>query len=174
MDTLSLKKYQRSGTGVGKHNQAVRPRPPFMEFFINDTPLSKLLDDFYQSKETILDNWIGVLGTTLYPKLDLIKVKHFLGKTVTDKEISQALLPPFPKDQREYQMHLIREELEDPEILIYCCAECGSRDCGGIAVTIRRLEDRVIWLIREDMRELRFTFNKHQYYTVFEHYMEKL
>ena len=145
-----------------------------MEFFINDTPLSKLLDDFYQSKETILDNWIGVLGTTLYPKLDLIKVKHFLGKTVTDKEISQALLPPFPKDQREYQMHLIREELEDPEILIYCCAECGSRDCGGIAVTIHRLEDSVIWLIRKDMRELRFTFNKHQYYTVFENYMEKL
>lgn len=71
-------------------------------------------------------------------------------------------------------MALIREELEDPEILIYCCAECGSRDCGGIVVTITRLDDSVVWSIKEGIRELKFTFNKHDYFTAFRHYMEKL
>lgn len=78
MDTLSLNKYQPPDTD--RHGRSDRSRRVFIEFFINDAPLSSLLDKFYNTKSTILDNWIGVLGTTLYPRLDLIKVNISWGR----------------------------------------------------------------------------------------------
>jgi len=174
MDTLSLNKYQHPLVASGKQIQSGRPRPPFIEFFINGSPLSALIDDFYQSKGTILDNWIGVLGTSKNAKVDIIKVKQLLGKTVTDKEIKQVFPSTFTDLELQYETACILEELEDPEILIYCCAECGSRDCGGIAVAISRMDDKVIWTIKEGSRELQFAFNKHLYFNVLNGYMEKL
>jgi hypothetical protein len=54
MDILSLRKYCRQSTLIDRE---------FLEFFVNDKPLSELLDKFYGIKGSILDNWIGILGS---------------------------------------------------------------------------------------------------------------
>lgn len=156
MDTLKLQKHQRQGSladnNINSLDKVVKKRTAsgnttltnrgliksdkqFLEYFINDKPLSELLDKFYNSKTSILENWIGALGST-NPKTDIIKVKQLLGKKVADKEIKEVYPSSWTDDELQWYLDKCKEELENPEILIYCCAECGDYDCGGIAVTI--------------------------------------
>lgn len=147
MDTLTLKKYHRRGN------------EDFIEFFINDVPLSKLLDQFYGQEKSILENWTGVLGSFRNPNAEKIKIKQLLGKEVTDKDI---------------YYDKTREELADPKIIIYCCGECGDYDCGGITIVIDRNETSVCWTIVDERGNLSFEFNKHAYFAVFDHYARSL
>ena len=106
MDILSLKKYHRLSQeesvdktlkveGYDKENQV------FIEFFINDIPLSKLLDQFYGSKDSILRNWTGVLGSSNNPNAEIIKVQQLLGKKVTDRDIRSVF--PASWSKAEFQ-----------------------------------------------------------------------
>jgi hypothetical protein len=196
MDTLRLQKYNRQGSMVDNEINMldkdlsskkklsgnvtltqkgdIKTDKEFLEYFINDKPLSELLDQFYNSKTCILDNWIGALGSSINPKTDIIKVKQLLGKHVTDKEIRQVY--PSSWTDKEFKLYLDknREELENPEILIYCCAECGDYDCGGIAVTIDKTDTSVIWTIHDGNKTLKFEFDKHLYFDVFNRYLRQL
>jgi hypothetical protein len=194
MDTLTLRKYHRQGSLVDKETNSldklakkkksfqgnttltdkglIKSEKQFLEFFINDKPLSELLDNFYNSKTTILDNWIGVLGSN--PKTDIIKVKQLLKKEVSDKEIRQVYPSTWSDDEFSLYLDKYREELENPEVLIYCCAECGDYDCGGIAVTIDKTGTSVIWTIKEGEKALKFVFDKYSYFEVFNNYLQKL
>jgi hypothetical protein len=158
MDTISLKPYSRPDD--------LPQRREFLEFFINDKPLSELLNKFYGSKKSILENWIGVLGSFANLQAEVIKLKQLLGRHVTDKDIAAAFLqhgaPATWNDVSKY-----RDELEDPEVLIYCCAACGDYDCGGIAVRINREEDMTTWTVLEGNGSLVLTFNKYHYFDVF-------
>jgi len=194
MDILRLQKYQRKGTLVDKEINSldkvvrkkknihgnttltdkglIKSEKQFLEYFINDKPLSELLDNFYNSKTTILDNWIGALG--LNTKTDIIKVKQLLKKDVSDKEIRQVFPSTWTDDEFRWHLEKYREELEDPEVLIYCCAECGDYDCGGIAVTIDKTDTSVIWTVKEGDKVLKFEFDKYLYFEVFNNYLRKI
>lgn len=158
MDHISLKLYQPPEGSADKID--------FVEFFINDKPLSELLDAFYKLKsghkwkQGILDNWIGVLGSGNAHE-EIIKLKQLLNKNVTDKE----LMAPFPEpDQLEWHMEKYRDELANPAVLVYCCRICGDYDCGGIAVNIARDEETVTWTLADEKDPVSFRFNKYQYF----------
>lgn len=194
MDTLRLKRYQKPGSPAGKETNSpeksagkkknfqdkttspdkgwMKFGTEFLEYFINDIPLSVLLDHFYDSKTTILENWTGALGT--HPKSDLIKIKQLLNKTVTDKEIRQVYPASWTNDEFSGYLDKYRDELANPEILIYCCAECGDYECGGIAVTIVFADKSVIWTINEGDKALKFEFDQYAYFEVLNNYLHKL
>lgn len=194
MDTLRLQRYQKPGSPAGKEMNSLekaagkkknfqdktalpnkglmKPGTEFLEYFINDKPLSALLDHFYGSKTTILENWIGALGVN--PKSDLIKIKQLLNKEVTDKEIRQVYPAAWTKDEFSGYLDKYRDELANPEILIYCCAECGDYECGGIAVTTAIEDKSVIWTINDGDKALKFEFEKYAYFEVLNNYLRKL
>ncbi|MBX3255400.1 MAG: hypothetical protein KF862_14760 [Chitinophagaceae bacterium] len=191
MDTLRLQKYQRQGSLIDKETNSlkkvsgkknnfhgnttltnkglVKSEAQFLEYFVNDKPLSELLDNFYNSKTTILENWIGALGTN--SKTDIIKVKQLIGKEVSDKEIRQVYPSAWTDDEFSWYLEKYREELKKTKVLIYCCAECGDYDCGGIAVTIDKTDSSVTWTIKEGDKALRFEFDKYSYFEVFNNYL---
>ena len=112
MDILSIKKYHRQGAVVDKKitslirlstadnipkgnttltkKGSVKTDKDFLEFYINDKPLTELLDTFYNQKGSVLDNWIGVLGWTTNLQAEIIKIKQLLGKNVSDQEIRRV------------------------------------------------------------------------------------
>lgn len=179
MDSLKLQKYQRPDTPAGNTNKSnkkpqgvVRSDKLFLEYFINDIPLSEQLNKFYNTKKTVLENWVGALGSG-NPKTDTIKVKQLLGKKVTDKEIRDIYPSSWTNDEFQWYLDKYREELEDPEVLIYRC-ECGDYDCGGIAVTIDKTENSVVWTVVGDSKMLKFEFDNNLYFDVFKKYLDQI
>ena len=194
MDKLSLGKYRRQGTLVDNtinslkqlttakktskgntsltHKGLIKSNKEFLEFFIGDRPLSSLIDAFHKSKGSILDNWIGVLGSSTNRKSDIIKIKQFLGKSISDKEIRQLYPDNWTDDEFEWYLEKIREELSNPEILIYCCAECGDYDCGGVAITIDKTDNSVVWTISDTDGKLKFEFDKYSYFDLFNRHIQ--
>ena len=185
MDTLSIKKYHRHALVVDKKinslkrlskadnlpkgntsltkSGSIKTDREFLEFYINDTPLTELLNSFYNQKGSILDNWVGVLGWTTNLPAEMIKIKQLLGKNISDKEIRQVFPASWTDTEFEYYLDKYRDELANPEIIIYCCAECGDYDCGGIAVSIDKTDNSVIWKIIDKEKMLSFQFDKYQY-----------
>ena len=166
MYTLSLKKYR--SLDLAKSDKE------FLEFYVNDQPLSELLDRFYEMKGTILDSWIGVLGSFENHKAEIIKVKQLLGKTVSDKEIRQVYPAEWSEKEFEWYLAKMRQELSDPEVIIYCCAQCGDYDCGGIWVKIEKTDDAFVWVFANEEKQLNFSFDKYQYFDVLGNYLQKL
>jgi hypothetical protein len=159
MDVISLKPYRQPPSSNGK--------PDFIEFFINDQPLSGLLNSFFKLKDGILENWVGVLGHATNPCIDIIKLKQLLNKNVTDKDLRAAFPASWSENELSWYLDKYREELAKPEVLIYCCAACGDIDCGGWWVTITRDEETVSWSIgSEEEASISFTFDKYQYFDV--------
>lgn len=196
MDTLSLRKYRRQASIDDRDTAPLKQltkskRPPtdnttltdkglvksereFLDFFVNDKPLSELLDKFYETKGNVLDNWIGVLGSSVNKKTEIVKVKQLIGKTISDKEIRQAYPPEWSDNEFQWYLEKTREELADPEVIIYCCAECGDYDCGGIKAKIDRTDNTFVWTITEDDKRLTFEFDKYQYLDLFHKYLRQL
>ena len=188
MDTLSIKKYHRQGLVVDKKinsvkrlsktdnlskgntsltkSGSVKKDREFLEFYINDIPLSELLNSFYNHKKSILDNWVGVLGWTTNLPAEIIKIKQLLGKNISDNEIRQVFSASWSDTEFEYYLDKYRDELANPKIIIYCCAECGDYDCGGISVSIDKTDNLVIWKIIENEKILSFQFDKYQYFDI--------
>ncbi len=182
MDIIRIKKYRWHGPVIDRKVNSLRKaavkgivktEPEFLEYFVNEVPLSEQLNKFYNSEKGILHNWIGALG---FPdQVNIVKVKQLLGKTVTDKDIRNLYpAPDWTDDEFEWYLEKQREELEVPEILVYCCAACGDYDCGGIAVTIDRKEASIIWKFNQNGNTLSFEFDKHSYYNVFKKYLQKI
>lgn len=188
MDTLSIKKYHRHALVVDKKinslkrlskadnlpkgntsltkSGSIKTDREFLEFYINDTPLTELLNSFYNQKGSILDNWVGVLAWITNLPAEMIKIKQLLGKNISDKEIRQVFPASWTDTEFEYYLDKYRDELANPEIIIYCCAECGDYDCGGIAVSIDKTDNSVIWKIIYKEKMLSFQFDKYQYFDI--------
>lgn len=174
----SLKQLPQSGRlPTGTTNLAdkglVKSERAFLEFFINDKPLSALLDEFYETKGSILDNWIGVLGSSVNSQSEILKVKQLLGKTISDQEIRDLYPHEWSDDELQWYLEKTREELADPGTIIYCCAECGDYDCGGIKVKIDKTDNMFTWTIAEEHKRLTFKFDKHQYFDLFDKYLRQ-
>ena len=188
MDTLTIKKYHRHASLVDKKinslkrlskadnlpignisltkSGSIKTDIEFLEFYINDTLLTELLNSFYNQKGSILDNWVGVLGWTTNLPAEIIKIKQLLGKNISDKEIRQVFPASWTDIEFKYYLDKYRDELANPEIIIYCCAECGDYDCGGIAVSIDKTDNSVIWKIIDKEKMLSFQFDKYQYFDI--------
>ncbi len=192
MDTIELKKYHRTVGPVVE--QTTRPqdilskiktvfgnftitkegpnkRPTeFYEFFINDRPFSKILTEFCKLNNSLLDNWIGVLGSFSNKKSELNAIKRLLLQQITEQEIIDV----FPKDLDKYYLdngiENYRQELADVEIIIYCCVECGDYGCGGFKIKVDKEGEQFLWTYNEEGNILQFHFDQHQYCETFDSY----
>ena len=95
-------------------------------------------------------------------------------KNISDKEIRQVY--PSEWSNKEFQCYLekTRQKLADPEVIIYCCAECGDYDCGGIKAKIDKTDNAFVWTITEEDKRLKFEFDKYQYFDLFDKYLRQL
>ncbi len=175
MDILTLGEYyyQRGG-----NSQVVKASRQFIEFYINDKPLSELLNSFYKFKEkSILDNSVGVLGSFSNVALEIVKLNQLIGKEFTEADLKQVR-ESFPigldANSIEHCLDGIREEIANPEILIYCCAECGDYLCGGVTVNVKIDDDYVTWIFTNESQKLTFQFNKYSYYNTLKKHMQKI
>ena len=196
MDTIELKKYHRTGGLVDE--KTTRPkdllnkikttfgnatltkdgltkRPTeFYEFFINDQPLSVILTEFCKLEYSLLDNWVGVLGSFPNRQSELNTIKRLLLKQITEQEIREV----FPKDLDKHYLdngiENYKEELADEEIIIYGCAECGDYGCGGFKIKVDKQHDTVVWTYNDEGNILQFHFDKHQYFSTFDTYRHTL
>jgi len=166
MDTLSLKEYHWQNDHLGiKRN--------FLEFFINDRPLSGLVDDFY-GKGNILNNWAGVLGAADNKQYEIIKLKQLLEKKITDSEIRKVFPASWTEEEFEPYLDQYHEELSNPEIVIYRCGECGGYNCGGITAKISHMGSSVLWTLTDEQKVLTFEFDKYLYFAIFNERMKYL
>lgn len=196
MDTIELKKYHRTGGLVNE--KTTRPkellnkikttfdnatlakdgltkRPTeFYEFFINDQPLSVILTEFCKLENSLLDNWVGVLGSFPNRQSELNTIKRLLLKQITEQEIREV----FPKDLDKHYLdngiENYKEELADEEIIIYGCAECGDYGCGGFKVKVDKTDDAFVWTFSDEEKILQFHFDKHQYFKTFDTYKQTI
>ena len=196
MDTIELKKYQRTGGLVDE--QTTRPKDllnkikitfgnatltkegfskrqtEFYEFFINDKPLSDILTTFCSLDNSLLNNWVGVLGSFSNKQSQLNTIKRLLSKQISEQEIREV----FPKDLDKHYLdngiESYKAELADEEIIIYGCAECGDYGCGGFKIKVDKEEDTVVWTYNGEGKILQFHFNKHQYFNTFDTYRQTI
>jgi hypothetical protein len=134
MDRLTLREFSSSKRGR------------FIEFFVNDRPLSEIIDEFDGNRTSVLDNWAGVFGTNT-PWAEIIKAKQLIKAKIPEAEMRALLAANLEEDHVEDVLDQYRAELDDPEVIIYRCAECGDYLCGGVGVTIDMQEDTVTWTI---------------------------
>ncbi len=180
MDTLILKRhFIDQPVPMGDVNKTdMQPQISFIEFFINDRPLSTLLDEFYASKHiNTLKNNIGVLGSFGNLPIEIIKVKQLLGKRCIPEdfeEVRELLTRTIDKDRVNDIIDTIKDELSEPGTMVYCCAQCGDYLCGGVNVNILIDENYVKWAFGEEAEILEFVFNKYAYLETMKAYLNKI
>jgi hypothetical protein len=196
MDIIELKKYHRSGGLVDEQN--TRPKDilskiktftrnvtmtkegqnksptEFYEFFINDKPLSEILTEFSKLENSLLDNWVGILGSFSNKKWERNTIKRLLLQEINEQEVRDV----FPKDLDKYYLdngiENYKDELADEEIIIYGCAECGDYGCGGFKIKVDRKGNQFVWTYNEDENILQFYFDEHQYFDTFDSYRKTI
>ncbi len=150
----------------------------FIEFYINDQPLSSLLDSNYNGQDhSVLKNNVGVLGSFQNVPLEIIKVKQLLGQKISDAdfaELSERLSKVVDECSIEDMMDNVRDELANPQILIYCCAACGDYLCGGVTVEVGIGDENVTWTFNEGNQKAVFVFDKYSYYDTLKSYLSKI
>jgi len=167
-----------SGDVVTSKSGFFQTRREFMEFFINDQPLSDLLTTFLAYRDSLLKSWVGVLGSFPDKQPELYTLKRLLLEPLTEQTIRPALRQDLEKEHFEDYSKWYKENFSNDLILIYCCHECGSVDCGGIGVKVDQKNDTIIWTFFENEKRrtkgktLQFHFDKRQYYGVFNKYRQ--
>jgi len=161
MDTLTLQTYFHSAN-----------QKQFLEYFVNDKPLSTILKEFFQLETSILENWTGALGA-INAQVDIVKIKQLLGIEVSDEEIKNVY-PSCTEEAFKGLLKAYREELANPVILIYCCPLCGDYYCGGIGITIDKTETLVRWIIYGETQKLLLEFDRAAYLAVFTTYLQSI
>jgi|WetSurMetagenome_2_1015567.scaffolds.fasta_scaffold33537_3 hypothetical protein len=196
MDTIELKKYHRTG-GLGaeqttrpkdilskiktvfgnvtmtKEGQNKRPTE-FYEFFINDRPFSEILTEFCKLDYSLLDNWVGVLGSFSNKKSELNTIKRLLLQQITEQEIRDVFPKVLDKYYLDNGIENYREELADEEIIIYGCLECGDYDCGGFKIKVDKEGEKFLWTYNDEGNILQFHFDQHQYFDTFDSYRKTI
>jgi len=188
MDTISLIQFRTGAVDDSSHpestpgkRQAKRKRSnivlekerEFTEFVVNGKPLSSILDVFFRMKRPLLDNLIGIIGSSGNLAAEKIEIKRLLGKPISDKEIRDAFPENWDADDLDWHMERARDQLKEPEIIIYCCAFCRDGDCGGVSVLVQKTDYAFTWIFSEGDRRLKFEFDKYAYFDLFSRYLLK-
>ena len=146
----------------------------FVEYYINGKTLSEVLNHLNEQPENLLNNWIGALGSFKPSQHEINHLKRLMLQPLSNAEIRSVF--PSNSDYKTLENGLVRyqEELDDDDILLYVCKECGDYACNGIKVNISEENDCIIWQLKNSANGLKFKFDKIQYLTVFESYLNDL
>lgn len=146
----------------------------FFEFYIDEIPLSRRLDEFYNNKLPLIDNWVGMLGAFENKEAEKVKIKQLLLKDIKKEDLSNVFPKTLDKRELENCIENYKEELADEEVIVYGCAECGDYQCGGYGVKIDKDNDCFIWKFKNDKETLQFKFNKYEYYEELDKYLKRI
>lgn len=171
MDTIELARYP-GGNVAGEKTIVPELPAQFIEFFLNNTPLSAILSDFY--KTPVLVDYTGVLGAFGNKKVERIKIRQLLLESVSDDEIAELFPGHIGEKETAQGIKKYREELEDIAVILYCCAECGDYACGGFTVSIGEVADTITWTFGTEGNLLVFQFDRQQYFSIFDQYRKGL
>lgn len=180
MDILTLKRYFIEQPTISKnaHKGEALASRSFIEFYINDQPLSSLLDKYYASNHfNTLKNNIGVFGSFSNTPLEIVKVKQLTGRkfdAVDFEELKKGLACKFNEEITLDLIDRVKDELSEPDILIYCCAQCGDYLCGGVWVKIQFDEHNVKWTFGGEDNSHDFVFDKFMYLATLKSYLNKI
>ena len=170
-----------------------------IEYYQNRTELGELMVDFMVNGVSFgdwfstLQNKIGIWGTDhkvtiLYSfngyysfedfrhigfHFQKALLKQILGQTITYNDVlniyHNVSRPTEMTEERYLDIQkFLKEENED--VLLYCCGMCGDRDCGGFDLKIEQKEDKIIWILGSDYKNL--VFDKQQYLDGFGEYID--
>lgn len=155
MNSLDIRRYKPPGKAI-----------ECMEYFIDEKPLSEHLKNL--NKTNVFDKWISAFSIPSNVGIERLKAKHLMNKRVSDDEIRRL----YDVDENiEWHVQKHREELNNSEVLLYCCAECGDYDCGGIATEITFTDKSIIWFFGGETDPLTFEFDKFKYFSVFNRFL---
>ncbi|MBI3133481.1 MAG: hypothetical protein HYZ14_02290 [Bacteroidetes bacterium] len=142
--------------------------PDFVEFYINDEPLSDKINEFLNPADKVLSKFTSVLGTMELTNFDRLKIRQLQGESINRADLEE-FFPAAHFDQKP-----IFDELKLDKILVYCCAECGDYKCGGYFIRVAQTPDTVTWKLESDGKELSFTFSKREYSSELNSYLNEL
>lgn len=178
MDILTLKRYDLDQSPNKSETSHRRTVSSFIEFYINDQPLSSLLDSSYSGNRTsVLENNVGVLGSFKNIPLEIIKVNQLLGRTNTDSdfaEFSEQLAQTMDQSHIADVIDSVKDELAAPGVMIYCCAACGDYLCGGVTVDLCINDENVTWTFADGDLKKVFVFDKYAYLGTLKSYLSKI
>jgi hypothetical protein len=139
------------------------------EFYVDDKPLSEIIGEFYSEKESILENWTNVFSDSNNRNWDLIVKKQFLLEQISDSEIQNVFPKTLPKNEIEKGINRIREYLNDGNLIIYGCKECGDFECGGYHAKITKNSENYIWTFEneETHKKIILEFSTKEYVEIF-------
>ena len=140
------------------------------EFYVDEKPLSEILTEFYSEEKSILENWANVFNNPNNIDWELIIKKQFLLEQISDSEIEKIFPKTFPKNEIQKGINRIREYLNDENVIVYGCKECGDFECGGYQTKITENNKNFIWTFEnEEINEsLILEFDKKEYLKIFE------
>lgn len=178
MDILTLKRYSLDLPQNKRETTHRRMVNSFIEFYINDQLLSSLLDSSYSgNRKSVLENNVGVLGSFENIPLEIVKIKQLLGKKFADAdfiELQEGLTTNIDESYVADVIDCVKDELAEPEILIYCCAACGDYLCGGVTVDVCFEEENVTWTFADGESKTVFVFDKYSYLGTLKSYLTKI
>ncbi|WP_299678730.1 hypothetical protein [uncultured Dokdonia sp.] len=132
---------------VGKKCETVPHNERFFyEIFIDQQPLSSLLDVHYENTTPLLFNWIGLLKSNSDTAFHTLLIKSLLKLPIADEEF----LVLFEKGEKEVEDIPFTSvyDLKQNFIKLYTCPYCDHvepLDCGGYHVKVFKKEHSYVW-----------------------------
>ncbi|CAL2102226.1 conserved protein of unknown function [Tenacibaculum sp. 190130A14a] len=163
----------------------------FYEIYVNDKPLSFILDQYFENKTPIIYNWVGMIGA-FSKKLDLITIKLLLKQEIKKNDVI-ALYTKHNEtcdniiEQYSYEINQCLEAFKNENIHIYGCPQCGELEHGGYFVKIKKKKGYFQWEFEKESRQsvnpeyipknnekdkLIIKFDKNQYTKTFYNYIK--
>jgi len=140
------------------------------EFYVDEKPLSEILAEFYCEEKSILENWTIVFNNSNNINWELVIRKQFLLEQISDSEIEKTFPKTFSRKKVQKGINRIREYLNDENVIIYGCKECGDFECGGYQAKITENKKNFMWTFENEETDesLILEFDKNEYLTIFE------
>lgn len=147
----------------------------YYEFYIDGTPLVKIILSFYSSYDSkwFLTNKNGLLGTRP-KKYDELLVMALLNNKLGVKKVIEHFRT-YNEILNEQQAASLIIELGLKNPLIYGCKICGDSDCGGVDIRVENDSNKYYWYFYNEKSKKfdnkLFTFSKTNYEMVFKGYL---
>lgn len=152
-------------------SQFNRPQS-FFEYYINGIALSDKLNELNKFGQNTLDQWIGALGSFKPSQYELNHLKRMMLQPLSEDEIRSVFSSELDPISLDNSLVRYQEELNDTDILLYVCIECGDYACNGIKVKIQEENDCITWTLQH--KGLKFRFDKDEYIVTLKAYQNEV
>lgn len=152
----------------------------FVEFYIDGRPLHDWLDEFYNNRSPLLNQWVGELKALPNNHLfEQLKIKHLLLDNITEDSIWTYLQDTFgatfSKNNFLYQFEVLKTVFDSNDYVFYACQECLDYNCGSYSGRVRLIDNCFYWHFEEEGKpNLEFKFDHAAYRKVLKTYLHSM